>query len=86
MSLLNEAREKTDAIIDELHIALERQTAASPDLSRQSPPSFRRFHQEKENRTRQKIRQAIEQQLGFLKRNLKAIDRLLENPVALPLT
>ena len=37
------------------------------------------------SRTRNKIRQANRQQLGYLKRNLQAIDRLLENPDALPL-
>ncbi len=38
------------------------------------------------SRTRNKIRKANRQQLGYLKRNLQAIDRLLENPDALPLT
>jgi hypothetical protein len=36
--------------------------------------------------SRNKIRRANRQQLGYLKRNLQAIDRLLENPQALPFT
>lgn len=34
--------------------------------------------------SRQKIRRAKKQQSGFLRRNLQAIDRLLDNPQALP--
>jgi hypothetical protein len=80
-SLLNEAREKTDEMIDQLH---------QPLVGRQPRP---RTHRVKARRAfvnftkkkqpgRQAIRRANRRQLGFLGRNLQAIDRLLENPEA----
>ena len=40
----------------------------------------------KKQPSRRAIRRAQKQQLGFLRRNLQAIDRLLDNPAALPLS
>jgi len=84
VSLLNEAREKTDQIIDRLH---------EPLVSRQPRPrtyrvkarrQFVAFTKKKQPGYRA-VRRAKKQQLGFLRRNLQAIDRLLETPQALPL-
>jgi len=78
VSLLNEAREKTEEMIDKLH---------APLVGRQPRPrtyrvkARRRFvaFTKKKRPGRQAIRRAQRQQLGFLRRNLQAIDRLLQD-------
>jgi hypothetical protein len=83
-SLLNDAREKTDALIDALHEPLVGQ---QPRPRTYRPKARRQFvvfvKQKKPNHN--KIRRANRQQLGYLKRNLRALDRLLVHPEALPL-
>ncbi len=77
ISLLNEAREKTEEIIDALH---------APRVRRQPRPRTYRIKArrlfiaftKKRRPGRQAIRRAQKQQLGFLRRNFQAIDRLLE--------
>ncbi len=77
LSLLNEAREKTEAMIDAMHepfISLRkkprtyRQKARKAYLAvaKQKKPGYK------------KIRKAIGQQLHYVKRNLKTIDRMVE--------
>jgi hypothetical protein len=84
VSLLNEAREKTDEIIDELHAPL---VGKEPRPRTYRVKARRRFvaFTKKKKPGRRAIRQAKKQQLGFLRRSLQVIDRLLENPQALPL-
>lgn len=84
-SLLNEAREKTDAIVDRLQGPLVGKQPRPRTYRVKARRQFVAFVKQK-SRTRNKIRKANRQQLGYLKRNLQAIDRLLENPDALPLT
>jgi len=83
-SLLNEAREKTDAIIDKLHQPLKGKQPRPRTYRQKARRQFVAFVKQKSH-TRNRIRKANRQQLGYLKRNLQAIDRLLENPDALPL-
>ena len=85
VSLLNEAREKTDAIIDLLHAPLVGQEPRPRTYRQKGRRQFVAFVKQKKPR-RNKIRQANRQQLGYLRRNLQAIQRLLEHPDALPLT
>ena len=84
VSLLNEAREKTEEFIDELHTPL---VGKEPRPRTYRVKARRRFVAFTKNKkpSRRAIRQAKKQQLGFLRRNLQVIDRLLENPEALPL-
>lgn len=85
VSLLNEAREKTDVLIDELHVPRVG-TAPRPRTYRvKARRAFVAFARKKQP-SRRAIRRAQKQQLGFLRRNLQAIDRLLDNPAALPLS
>lgn len=84
VSLLNEAREKTDALIDVLHEPLIGKQPRPRTYRVKARRAFVAFVKQKKPR-RNKIRRANRQQLGFLARNLRAIDRLLENPQALPL-
>jgi IS5 family transposase len=83
-SLLNEAREKTDKIIDQLHAPLVGETSRPRTYRVKARRCFVAFTKHKKP-GRKKIRRARREQLGFLRRNLKAIDRLLENPEALSL-
>jgi IS5 family transposase len=85
VSLLNEAREKTDALIDQLHQPLVGSEPRPRTYRQKARRQFVAFVKQKKPR-RNKIRRANRQQLGYLKRNLQAIDRLLAHPDALPLT
>jgi hypothetical protein len=85
VSLLNEAREKTDAIIDRLHRPLVGQQPRPRTYRQRARRQFVAFVKQKKPR-RAAIRKANRQQLGYLRRNLQAIDRLLEHPKTLPLT
>ena len=85
VSLLNEAREKTEAIIDQLHAPLVGKTPRPRTYRKKARRCFVAFTKHKKP-GRKKIRRAKRQQLSCLRRNFKAIDRLLENPEALPLT
>ncbi len=84
LSLLNEAREKTEEMIDAMHepfISIRkkprtyRQKARKAYLAvaKQKKPGFK------------KIRKAVGQQLRYLKRNLKTIDRMAEEGLLLSL-
>ena len=83
-SLLNEAREKTDELIDSLHDPLVGQQPRPRTYRQKARRQFVAFVKQKKP-SRHKIRQANRRQLGYLKRNLQAIDGLLETPGALPL-
>ncbi len=85
VSLLNEAREKTEAIIDQLHAPLIGKTPRPRTYRKKARRRFVAFTKHKKP-GRKKIRRAKRQQLSCLRRNFRAIDRLLENPEALPLT
>ena len=84
-SLLNEAREKTDALIDVLHEPLVGKQPRPRTYRQKARRQFVAFVKQKKLGCHQ-IRRGNRQQLGYLKRNLQAIDRLLENPEALPFT
>lgn len=84
VSLLNDAREKTEALVDRLHQPLVGQQPRPRTYRQKARQQFVAFVQRKQP-SHNKIRQANRQQLGYLKRNLQAIDRLLERSEALPL-
>ncbi len=85
VSLLNEAREKTEELIDALHAPLVGKTARPRTYRVKARRAFVAFVRRKKP-NRKAIRQATRQQLAFVHRNLKFIDRLLENPNALRLS
>jgi len=85
VSSLNEAREKTEEIIDELHRPLKGKSPRPRTRRKQARKKFVAFTKSKGARNR-KIRKAKREQLGYLTRNLKAIDDLIKNPDALPLS
>ena len=85
VSLLNEARDKTEELIDELHAPLVGTQPRPRTYRVKARRAFVAFIQRKKPK-RNAVRRAIRGQLGFLNRNLKFIDQLLETPAALPLS
>ena len=83
VSMLNEAREKTEELIDELHEPLVGKQARPRTYRVKARQAFVAFTRRKKP-NRKTIRRAIRQQLAYLRRNLKQIDLLLENPQAVP--
>jgi len=84
VSLVNEAREKTDELIDELHIPLVGKTVRPRTYRVKARRAFVAFTKKKRP-GRKAVRRARKQQLGYLRRNLDQIDLLLDKPGALPL-
>lgn len=81
LDLLNEAREKTEAFIDQFHQQLVREldpTAKKPRTYRQKArKQFLAVAKQKKPGSK-KIRKAIGQQLRYLRRNLGHINRMLD--------
>ena len=85
VSLLNEVREKTEELIDELHAPLVGKVARPRTYRVKARRAFVALVRHKKPRHKV-VRRATKQQLGFVRRNLKQIDKLMENPNALPLS
>ena len=85
VSLLNEAREKIEELIDAFHAPLVGKTARPRTYRVKARRAFVAFVRRKKP-NRKAIRRATRQQLACVHRNLKFIDRLLENPNALRLS
>jgi IS5 family transposase len=76
LSLLNEARELTETLIDAMHLQVRESFGHKPRTHRkQARQQFLAVAKKKRPRIN-KIRKAIKQQLGHLKRNLASIDAL----------
>jgi transposase len=76
LSLLNEAREVTEILIDAMHSQVRESCGHKPRTHRkQARQQFLAVAKKKRPRIN-KIRKAIKQQLGHLKRNLSSIDAL----------
>lgn len=84
-SLLNQAREKTDALIDQLQVPLRGKEPRPRTYRRKAGRVYLSFIKRKKpglkliHKTKKKL-------LSYLMRNFKAIDELLQNPKALPLS
>jgi len=83
LNLLSEAREVSERLIDELYL---------PFLHQQKPRTYRKIARkrylqtaQKKNKSRKEIRKAAGRQLGYLKRNIHSINRLLDAYQQFPL-
>jgi len=85
VSLLNEARNKTDEIIDVLHGPLVGKSRRPRTYRKTAARAFNAFIRKKKP-SRNVIRKAVRKQLGYLRRNLAHIEKLLQNPAAGSLT
>ena len=71
--LLNEAREITEKVIDELHVP---ESGKKPRTYRKKARKQYLHIARSKKRTAKKVRKAIGQQLSYIKRNLKTIENL----------
>ncbi|MEI6243273.1 MAG: IS5 family transposase, partial [Chlamydiota bacterium] len=83
LNLLNDAREKSEQLIDKLY---------SPRLHESKPRTDRKEARklylrtaQKKNKSKKEIRQAIKKQLSYLRKNLKNINNLLDAYPVIPL-
>jgi len=76
LSLLNEAREKLEEIIDTLHKPL-RESKKKPRTYRKKARKLYLKAAKNRKLKKKQIRKAVKQQLGFVARNLRSIDKLL---------
>jgi transposase, IS5 family len=82
LNLLNDAREKSEELIDELHACL---TTAKPRTYREIARKKYLQTAQKKKKTKKEIRKAIREQLQYLKRNISNIHKLLEQYDKIPL-
>jgi IS5 family transposase len=83
LNLLNDAREKSEHLIDLLY---------DSSLHQKKPRTYRKIARkrylktaQKKNKTRKEIRKAVRVQLAYLKRNLSSINHLLDSYSVIPL-
>jgi len=83
LNLLNDAREKSEEIIDILY---------SPDFHTKKPRTYRKVARhnylktaQKKVKSKREIHNAVKKQLGYLRRNLKSINLLLDQHQSFPL-
>ena len=84
LGLLNASREKCEEIIDKLFIRAIHGTV-KPRTYRETARKDYLIVAKKKKRTRSELKAAIRKQLGYVKRDLKTIDRLLAAMVENPL-
>jgi transposase, IS5 family len=85
LSLLNEAREATEILIDAMHVQVRDRFGHKPRTHRKRARQQFLVVAKKKRPRISKIRKAIKQQLSHLKRNLSSIDALIAcggNPLA----
>lgn len=78
IKLLNKAREKSEQIIDILHHARGKGYKKPRTYRQRARKQFLSVAKDK-RMSRQKVRKCLRQQLGYLRRNLKAIDGLAKH-------
>ena len=83
LNLLNDAREKSEHLIDLLY---------DPLLHEKKPRTYRKIARkrylktaQKKNKTRKEIRKAVRVQLAYLKRNISSVNHLLDSYSIIPL-
>ena len=77
VSLLNEAREKTEDIIDTLHEPLVGKIEKVRTYRRRARKEYNAFTK-KRRAGRKEVRKIIRKQLGYLKRNVNHIENLIK--------
>jgi len=74
MSLLNEAREKTEIIIDRLYEGTGKQNKKPRTYRKKARKEYLSVAKQR-NRNRKTVRRGIRKQLGYVRRNLKSIEK-----------
>jgi len=83
LNLLNDAREKSEELIDVLYCIS--QTTKKPRTDRNKARKQYLRTAQKKSKTNKEIRKALRHQLVYLRRNLKFIDKLLDEHTRIPL-
>jgi len=83
LNLLNDAREKSEELINVLYLLS--QTTTKPRTYRKKARKDFLKTAKKKSKSNQEIRTAIRKQLAYLRRNFKAIDKLLDEHSRIPL-
>jgi len=82
LNLLNDAREKSEELINVLYLLS--QTTVKPRTYRKKARKDFLNTAKKKSKSNQEIRKAIRKQLAYLRRNFKAIDKLLDEHSRIP--
>jgi len=77
LSLLNEAREKTEKVIDVLHLTNGKKGKKPRTYRKKARKEYLTVAKQRK-KSRKAIRQAIRKQLGYVRRNLKTIEKQIE--------
>ncbi len=83
LHLLNDARQKSEELIDALYN--KKLHSKKPRTDRETARKLFLQTAQKRKKTKKEIRKAIRRQLGFLRRNVKSIDKLLDSYNRIPL-
>ena len=83
LNLLNDAREKSEYLIDLLYPLSE--LPAKPRTYRKKARKIYLKTAQKKSKTKKEIRKALKKQLGYLRRNISTVDKLLDTLPAIPL-
>jgi transposase, IS5 family len=83
LNLLNDAREKSEQLIDTLYSSELHES--KPRTDRKEARKYYLRTAQKKNKSRKEIRKAIKKQLSYLRKNLKGINKLLDAYPAIPL-
>jgi transposase, IS5 family len=83
LNLLNDAREKSEMLIDKLYSSQHH--GSKPRTDRKQARKLYLHTAQKKNKSKKEIRKAIKKQLSFLRKNLKSIDLLLDAYPVIPL-
>jgi len=77
LSLLNEAREKTEGMIDRLHEANDKKGKKPRTYRKKARKEYLKIAKQRK-KSRKELRRGIKKQLGYVERNLKIIGKLAE--------
>ena len=77
LSLLNEAREKTERIIDRLYECSDKQAKKPRTYRRKARKEYLSLAKQRK-KSRKALRRGLRKQLGYVRRNLKTIEKQIE--------
>ena len=83
LNLLNDARKKSEALID--HLYNQSELTQKPRTYRKEARKNYLKTAQKKNKTKKEIRKAIKKQLNYVSRNIKSIHKLLDEFETIPL-
>ncbi|MEP7169235.1 MAG: transposase, partial [Bacteroidota bacterium] len=85
LNLLNNAREKSEELIDVLYSSDKQPHKNKPRTYREKARKLYLNTAQKKSKSKKEIRKAIKKQLNYLRKNIKSIHKLLDNIESIPL-